>query len=516
MRMRARWRRGGGSWRALAALGLAAAVAPAAVAAVAEAAPVRDRGVFSHLDAKVRLRLPRWVRTGPLLAARVREGAPPVWLVDGTAVGLIRAGQLARLRGAVQTLPLGDADGDGISDPLDILLGAKKAVLNGASYRPKYRRIPYPNGDVPAAEGVCTDVIVRALRNAGYDLQALVHRDIRRAPGAYRSVKRSDPNIDHRRVRNLLVFFLRNWRVLAADPETAGSSPLLPGDIVLLDTLGGPRPDHIGIVSDRRGRSGKPLIINNWTYGHRTAEMDLLGSIRVTHRFRAPAPRALRASAPAALLAYHRLRIGTEHRQLLVSSGALWSSNAGRMQRYTRTRRGRWRPVGRPLPVRYGKHGLGWGLGVHPDRPDAAHPHKREGDQRSPAGLFSLGPAFGRSKRPPYRGRWPWRRAGERDVWVDDPRSAHYNRWRRRPQRGKPAWSSAERLAHYRLALIVQHNRRAVRGRGSAIFVHVRDEQFGPTVGCTALRRRDLLAVLSWLDPAKKPLIVQLPGGGLW
>ncbi len=180
-----------------------------------------------------------------------------------------------------EATPGGDRDGDGLPDALDIAIGAKKVALNGARYEGGYIRLPFPGGDVDREIGVCTDVVVRALRNAGIDLQAEVHADIARAPRAYPMVKRRDANIDHRRVKTILPWFKRHWRELPAD------APLAAGDVVFFDTFPSKSgPDHIGIVSDRPGASGLPLVVNNWTDGYNESEMDLLGFVPVTHRFR--------------------------------------------------------------------------------------------------------------------------------------------------------------------------------------------------------------------------------------
>ena len=182
-----------------------------------------------------------------------------------------------------------DHDGDGIPDQVDVLLGAKKTVLNADAYSDRYVRIPYPGGDVPRAIGVCTDVIVRALRNAGFDLQVLQQQDLRRRLRAYPWITRPDPNIDHRRVKNLKVLFEAQLRRRPVALEPRERADWLPGDIVLLDTFPDKQgSEHIGILSDTPGESGWPLVINNWTFGSRTSEMDLLGGITVTHRFRVP------------------------------------------------------------------------------------------------------------------------------------------------------------------------------------------------------------------------------------
>ena len=179
-----------------------------------------------------------------------------------------------------------DRDNDGIPDPLDILIGAKKTVLNRAAYGAGYQTLDYPMGDISRQQGVCTDVVIRAVRNAGLDLQQALTRDIRRAPNAYPMVRRPNPHIDHRRVRTLLPYFQRHWlqRHVGLNDD---ADPYRPGDIVFMDTI--PKrhgPDHIGIVSDRIGASGYPLVINNWYYGTVTAEMDILAWVPVTHRFR--------------------------------------------------------------------------------------------------------------------------------------------------------------------------------------------------------------------------------------
>ena len=485
-----------------------------ATAAPGHRPPLADRGVFSDLDRRVRLHVPEWLRQGPALLVTTTRPSVRLLLVAGVPVAFEHAG--ARDRGwprlALKQLdPKNDADADGIPDALDLLIGAKKTVLNGAAYTGGYRKLAFPNGDVPRGIGVCTDVVIRALRNAGHDLQTLVHRDIRRAPRAYRHVvRRPDANIDHRRVRTLLPYFRRHWTQLPADP-VGTRAPLLPGDIVFLNTLGDAAPDHIGIVSDRPGPSGRPLIINNWTNGHRTAEMDLLRFVPVTHRFRLQPLRLPSAAGrgPAALLRRRGIVLDPAHRQVVLVTAPLWSSSAGELRRFTR-RGPKWRQVGRAVGVRLGSAGLGRGRGLHGNAALSSGPRKREGDRRSPAGAFSLGVAFGPGPRP-FAGRWPWRAVDARDRFVDDPASPHYNTWRRAPLRGAGAWRSAEELSRYRLALLVQHNTHPVKaGAGSAIFLHL--PSGGPTVGCTALPRKELLALLSWLRPDKKPVLVQIPG----
>lgn len=192
------------------------------------------------------------------------------------------AGTQVRVLGPKDKLPFGDRDGDGIADQIDLLLGAKKTAANNASYDGRYIKILAQGGDVPRSIGVCTDVVVRALRNAGLDLQLEIQRDRARAPGAYPRIKEPDPSIDHRRVKNFIPWFKRHWKSLPIDDFAT----FLPGDVILMDTLYYPGPDHCGIISDASGPSGRPLVINNWTYGYRTSEMDLLDVIPVLEHYR--------------------------------------------------------------------------------------------------------------------------------------------------------------------------------------------------------------------------------------
>src|SRR5262249_29626507 len=155
-------------------------------------------------------------------------------------------------------------------------IGAKKLLFNYARYIERYVSMSYPGGDVPRTEGVCSDTVIRALRNAGIDLQKEVHEDILRAPRSYPMVEKIDARINLRRVRTLLPWFQRHWKTLSK------GTPYRPGDVVFFDTF--PTrdgPDHLGVVSDRPGSTELPLVINNWTDGTVDAEMDLLPSIPV-------------------------------------------------------------------------------------------------------------------------------------------------------------------------------------------------------------------------------------------
>lgn len=184
------------------------------------------------------------------------------------------------------------------------LVAAANARINRTlHYDPSYVRLAYPGGDVADDRGVCTDVVIRAYRALGIDLQRLVHEDMRRAFRSYPArwgLKRPDRNIDHRRVPNLRRFFARHGRALQ---PSAAAEDCRPGDLVTWDLarpalgsaprLGGGTPrrlryartPHIGIVTDRRSVDGaRPLIVHNIGAGTRLE--DILFAYEITGHYR--------------------------------------------------------------------------------------------------------------------------------------------------------------------------------------------------------------------------------------
>ena len=163
-----------------------------------------------------------------------------------------------------------------------IVQAARTQIGQTTIYDPAYVGLKYPGGDVPLERGVCTDVIIRALRNgAGLDLQKLVHEDMKKAFAKYPKIwglKKTDRNIDHRRVPNLSCYFEREGYSLGASKN---KRDYLAGDLVAC--LVGKRP-HIMIVSDEKAEDGTPLVIHN--IGSGTKEENTLFAFKITGHFR--------------------------------------------------------------------------------------------------------------------------------------------------------------------------------------------------------------------------------------
>jgi uncharacterized protein YijF (DUF1287 family) len=173
----------------------------------------------------------------------------------------------------------------------DIVTAAQAQVGVTLRYDPAYRALKYPGGDLPQDRGVCTDVVVRALRAARkLDLQKLVHEDIAANWSAYPHQRRwnldkPDPNIDHRRVPNLMTYLRRAG--YGRQPSRAAAA-YLPGDVVAWDLGRGVL--HIGIVSDLKTADGIPLVIHNIGAGAR--EEDILFRYTIIGQYRLP-PKAV-------------------------------------------------------------------------------------------------------------------------------------------------------------------------------------------------------------------------------
>jgi uncharacterized protein len=194
-----------------------------------------------------------------------------------------RAAAGRRLAAAAALAVLGLAAGGEASFVRKLTSAAVAQTLTRVVYDGSYRVIAYPGGDVPANVGVCSDLVIRAYRAAGVDLQLRVHEDMARAFAAYPKLwglARPDPNIDHRRVPNLQRYFERSG---AARPVSQRAEDYRTGDLVTW-LLPGNLP-HIGLVIDRRSADGaRPLVAHN--IGRGPEVEDMLFAFRITGHYR--------------------------------------------------------------------------------------------------------------------------------------------------------------------------------------------------------------------------------------
>lgn len=199
---------------------------------------------------------------------------------------------------------------------------------------------------------------------------------------------------------------------------------------------------------------------------------------------------------------------------LVVTDG--WDATSGTLQRFE-LRDGRWQAASAPSPISVGRNGAAWGLGLHPAQ--AQGPQKREGDGRAPAGVFTLGEAFG------YAGEagtaMPYRPMQSTSYCIDVPDSPLYNRIIDTRTEGEAAAEgSTEPMRldlhnngdpRYREGLVIGHNPMATPRAGSCIFAHLWRTPGEPTAGCTAMAAETMDGLLAWLRPDARPVFVLLP-----
>jgi L,D-peptidoglycan transpeptidase YkuD (ErfK/YbiS/YcfS/YnhG family) len=213
--------------------------------------------------------------------------------------------------------------------------------------------------------------------------------------------------------------------------------------------------------------------------------------------------------------------------QLIVVTTANWDAVEGRLQRFERADpHGPWHPAGMPIPIVVGKNGLGWGIGLvaagKPNVREAKDPVKKEGDGKSPAGIFDFGTAFGYAAQPLPGLKLPYLTLTESIECVDDTSSKNYNQIVDRAA-VSPDWNSSEHMRDtgesYRYGVVVNHNGMDAGsnkdepkpGGGSCIFLHIWHSHDQGTAGCTAMAQTDLEPLMIWLDPVRRPLLLQLP-----
>jgi L,D-peptidoglycan transpeptidase YkuD (ErfK/YbiS/YcfS/YnhG family) len=214
-----------------------------------------------------------------------------------------------------------------------------------------------------------------------------------------------------------------------------------------------------------------------------------------------------------------------ESTQLIVVVTPNWGAVEGQLQRFERVHEV-WRPFDEPIPIVVGRNGMGWGIGVAAadDRTVrlASDPVKKEGDGKSPAGIFDLGTAFGYSDHPLPGLQLPYLTLTESIECVDDVNSRYYNRIVDRSAVA-PDWNSSEQMRDvgesYRWGIVVNFNGTIAKrsqkapepGGGSCVFLHIWHDRTHGTAGCTAMTQTNLEMLLTWLDPKRRPLLLQLP-----
>jgi D-alanyl-D-alanine dipeptidase len=201
--------------------------------------------------------------------------------------------------------------------------------------------------------------------------------------------------------------------------------------------------------------------------------------------------------------------------QMVVVITKDWTATEGTLRRFERTERG-WQQLNSPIPVVVGRNGLGWGRGMT-NPPPSSDPQKREGDGRSPAGVFRLTYAFGYAPADQMRAvKLPYVQCTGTVECVDDTNSSFYNIIKDRNAAEKVDWKSSEKMRmnddEYKYGIFIAHNTWPVKpGAGSCVFMHVWKAPGHPTSGCTAMSIGGMESLLGWLDGHAGPVLVQLP-----
>ena len=203
-------------------------------------------------------------------------------------------------------------------------------------------------------------------------------------------------------------------------------------------------------------------------------------------------------------------------RAVLVAQPESWDSQSSLLQLYRRiTSTSPWSSTGAPIQVHLGRRGLAWGRGLHPIQPGI---QKKEGDKKSPAGLFELGSILYGYDTQAGLPHWRYRQVTDRDLWIEDPSSPLYNRHLiLSPHQPFPPGELYHLMRQsdpaHALKLFIRHNAppNALPGAGSAIFFHLCRGPLSVTTGCTSMEESDLRQLLQNFNPADEPVYVLLP-----
>jgi L,D-peptidoglycan transpeptidase YkuD (ErfK/YbiS/YcfS/YnhG family) len=207
-----------------------------------------------------------------------------------------------------------------------------------------------------------------------------------------------------------------------------------------------------------------------------------------------------------------------DSRQLVLVVTPDWNADHGTLRTFVRDGEG-WREARAATPVTIGKNGAGWGLGLNAPQADAGGPVKREGDNRSPAGVFRIGDTFGYAAR--IDTAMPYLALNATEYCVDVSGARHYNRIVDAKVVGDAAVKGstepmrrdlhADGDQRYRMGFVIEQNPQAIPHGGSCIFGHLWKSPSSATAGCTAMTPATMQSLLAWLKPEDAPVFVLLP-----
>lgn len=228
----------------------------------------------------------------------------------------------------------------------------------------------------------------------------------------------------------------------------------------------------------------------------------------------------LSAALPAVSSLVHAM-LPPQCTQAIIGIAEGWNSSRVTLSLVEKAANGSWQRVLGPIPARLGRNGLVWGLGLHANGRGVTV--KREGDGRSPAGIFSIGGLWITNPTPVRHSRnMPEVKVGPCDLWVSDPNTPGlYNRHVRLKHPATSEWEKKEQMRQtdyaHSIKLLIGHNTPDVKGcpivgAGSSIFFHIwRNNGTAPTAGCTAMAEQNLRAIIARLEPKRTPVYILLP-----
>lgn len=197
-------------------------------------------------------------------------------------------------------------------------------------------------------------------------------------------------------------------------------------------------------------------------------------------------------------------------KQLVIVTTDNWNSTTGQLQRFERSSiQHYWTPIGKPIPVVTGRHGLGWDSRFKKTEPIV----KKEGDGLTPVGVYSMGSVFGYDEKSNYK--ITYLPLTDASVCVDDVKSKFYNQLVNSNKVSKVDWNSAERMRskpEYKMGTVIKYNNSPIiPGNGSCIFLHIWQGSAVATSGCIGMEEVNLQQTLNWLNSKDHPVIAILP-----